>query len=109
MNRVLFVLLFLTFSGCANYKKTYAPDGREAYNINCSGLYANWGYCLTKAGELCGAKGYEILNKQTDGGQSLTLLGYSSANANAISASGQSDVMATSNSVINRSMLVTCK
>ncbi|HGJ5883030.1 hypothetical protein [Arsenophonus sp.] len=109
MDKIICLLLSLTLAGCATYKKTYAPDGREAFSIDCSGLASNWGACLSKAGELCSTKGYDMLTNVSDAGHSSTLMGNSNADANAIRASSQSNVMAMSGSVINRNLLITCK
>ncbi|EIY9399793.1 hypothetical protein MNO06_001906 [Escherichia coli] len=70
MKRLIAVACFNVFllSGCATSSKTYAPDGREAYTIDCSGLGGSWGMCLTKAGDLCGSKGYDVLTSAGDKG-----------------------------------------
>jgi hypothetical protein len=44
----------------------YTPDGKEGYNITCSGSSMNWGMCYEKAGDICGPKGYEVLQKNSD-------------------------------------------
>ena len=60
--------------GCANVvtvKETYTSDGQKGYVIDCSGdsdyhlIMHNptQADCYTKAGEICGVKGYEILNQ----------------------------------------------
>lgn len=54
----------VVLSGCAaGADKTYGPDGREAYNLTCSGNMRNWGMCYEKAGEICGRKGYTIIRR----------------------------------------------
>ena len=66
---VLFSTLFLTFvlNGCAaTVKETYSQDGRKAYTLNCSGLARGWDKCYAAAGELCKAKGYDIMNKSSE-------------------------------------------
>lgn len=55
--------------GCASANETYTPEGRAGHVVNCSGAGLNWGMCQTKAGEICGAKGYNILNRSSDQGQ----------------------------------------
>lgn len=69
MKRVIsFFVGAILLSGCATSSRTYAPDGREAYTIDCSGLGGTWGLCLTKAGELCGYRGYDVLTTAGDKG-----------------------------------------
>lgn len=88
---LLFVAMILT--GCATASKTYTADGKEGYNITCSGSALNWGMCYEKAGQICGTKGYEVLEKSGDQGALL------SGNQYGLYAG----------SVINRSMIIKCK
>lgn len=60
-------LLALNLAGCATVHQTYAPDGRKAYSLNCSGLARGWDKCLSAAGELCGAAGYNIVDRSSEG------------------------------------------
>jgi hypothetical protein len=60
-----FVLVILIV-GCAGSRTTYGPDGSEMHSINCSGWARNWGMCLKRAGELCGPRGYTIVNRSGD-------------------------------------------
>jgi hypothetical protein len=83
----------ISLSGCATAKKTYTSDGREGYSITCSGSALNWGMCYEKAGELCGQKGYEVLEKAGDQGAMLS--------GNQFGLYG--------GSVINRNMIIKCK
>lgn len=53
-------------AGCATVKTTYTADGRQGHSINCSGGALNWGACYEKAGELCGERGYDILQRSGD-------------------------------------------
>jgi hypothetical protein len=53
-------------AGCASSSTTYAPDGGVAHSISCSGLARSWGACYEKAGDLCGAAGYDVMNPDTD-------------------------------------------
>jgi hypothetical protein len=80
-------------SGCATASKTYTSDGKEGYVINCSGSALNWGMCYEKAGELCGAKGYVVLEKSGDTGAIISGSQYGFFGG----------------SVINRSMIIKCK
>ena len=90
---LLILFASVLISGCATAKKTYTSDGKEGYSINCSGSALNWGMCYEKAGELCGEKGYEVLEKSGDTGAMVT--------------GGQFGLFG--GSVINRSMIIKCK
>jgi hypothetical protein len=88
------IIAFLILaSGCARASNTYGPDGKEAFSISCSGLARNWGMCYEKAGDLCGTRGYEVINQSGDHG-SVAAVNPSSGFAG---------------SVISRSLLIRCK
>jgi hypothetical protein len=85
-------------SGCASSGSTtltYLPNGDTGFAINCSGSDASqdWGECYKRAGEACGAYGYDVISKDVDNGGAAggTLGGVLGAN------------------VKNRSMVVRCK
>lgn len=86
------ILAAIALAGCAVANKTYGPDGREAYSINCSGSALTWGACEEKAGGICGESGYTVISRSGDQG--------------AIASAGTGGLFATS--VINRTMLVAC-
>ena len=73
MTRSVTLIAIAALAGCAAAQKTYLADGSEGYSIDCSGQALNWGYCDRKAGELCGARGYEVLGKEGEqGGPTLS-------------------------------------
>lgn len=90
---IICLAIAISLSGCATAKKTYTSDGREGYSITCSGSALNWGMCYEKAGELCGQKGYEVLEKTGDQGSMLS--------GNQFGLYG--------GSVINRNIIIKCK
>ena len=92
--KLTFLILAAAFlAGCASASQTYTSDGRVGYSLNCSGTARNWGMCEQKAGELCGARGYEVLSTTGDRGAVVTA-GNGSAYAS---------------TTISRTMLITCK
>ena len=94
MKKLAYILTAIALlSGCASSSKTYTPDGREAYSIDCSGMARTWGMCLEKAGDLCGAKGYDTYTMAGDKGWVAT---------------AQPD-FAMGGSTISRNLLVACK
>jgi hypothetical protein len=54
---------FVIYS-CAISNKTYLPDGSEGYSISCDGAAVGINVCFEKAGEICGSRGYDILNRE---------------------------------------------
>ena len=94
MRKVILIILIMFFVvGCATASKAFTSNGQEGYVINCSGSALNWGMCYEKAGNLCGSKGYEVLEKSGDTGAMLI--------------AGQHGLFG--GSVINRSMIMKCK
>jgi len=60
--------MLVLLGGCASARQTYTADGRAGHALNCSGAARNWGMCYEKAGEICGTKGYVVVNKSGDQG-----------------------------------------
>ena len=87
------ILSILAVAGCATSSKTYGPDGNAAHTINCSGVALNWGMCLSRAGEICETRGYDILFATTDRGT-------------IVNATPQ---LLFGSTTISRSMLIQCK
>lgn len=93
MKKIAIILCTLALSACATAKKTYTPDGREGFAINCSGQALSWGKCYQKAGEICGTKGYDIISRSGDQGSTVA--------ANQFGLYG--------GSVITRDLVIACK
>ncbi len=91
--KTLLLLLPVFLVGCTTVSKTYGPDGKEAYELACSGTVQDWGDCQKKAGELCGTRGYNILSVNGEQGAVFT--------ANPQSAFGST--------TIYRNMMIACK
>lgn len=90
----------LTLSGCTTALPTYGPDGRQAHVIQCTGAGLTWNNCLQKAGDICGTRGYDVIERN---GERVT----TTAVAAAGSSEGQTVLSASSDS--QRTMMVACK
>lgn len=86
-------LLVVLIVGCATSRETYTADGQKGHSINCSGSALNWGMCYEKAGELCGERGYDVLERSGDQGAVVSGTQYGLFGG----------------SVMNRSMIIRCK
>jgi len=64
-------VLALLVVGCADSEPTFTSSGQKGNSIDCSGEFGTWGECYEEAGELCGARGYKVLEKMTDKGSSV--------------------------------------
>ena len=59
----LCVLTSIALASCANERKTYSASGQKGYAVSCRGFMNNWNTCLVKAGQICGASGYDVVNE----------------------------------------------
>jgi subtilisin family serine protease len=91
------VLLCVMMAGCATVRESYAPDGRKAFALNCSGTARGWDKCYSAAGEQCGAAGYDILDRNSEDKSVATAAGNNSG-------FGASGVRTK-----ERTMLIACK
>ncbi len=103
--KILLISLILSLGGCAISKDMYLPDGSKGYNISCDGSANSISNCFQKAGEICGAKGYVLLNRE--GEANPFGYGTSSASANAVSAQGA--YVSQVGMFVNRSIFIKCK
>ena len=75
MKKALWIILLaiVILSGCTTVKQiqTYTPDGQLVYYITCSDY--SLGDCYIRAGEICGAKGYNIFSLPRDSSNSLVI------------------------------------
>ena len=102
MHRLLTVLLTSALlCSCATVRETYAPDGRKAYSLNCSGTARGWDKCYSAAGELCKDAGYDILDRSSEDAS------FSSVSGNATKTNA--NVSGTSVKTNERSMVIVCK
>jgi hypothetical protein len=91
--KIILVIPLLALVGCATVKESYAPDGRKSYTLNCSGLARGWDKCEAAAGDICQAKGYDIISRNQ-------------ANTSTVGGTREG-VFGTQNQ--ERSMMVACK
>lgn len=50
-------------AACTTATPIYTQDGRKGYSISCNGGANSWGSCAEKAGEICGASGYDVFTR----------------------------------------------
>jgi hypothetical protein len=106
VRRCVLGLLFIgNLSGCVSSAPLYTAAGQKGHVINCTpgwnhgivGAIANantaWGDCLKQAGEICGARGYDVLERVGEEGASAVANRYGGS-------------ATTTN---NRTMVIQCK
>lgn len=66
MNYIICLVFILFLSGCATVTKTYTSNGEPGYSLNCSGSARGWDNCFSAAGDLCGSRGYKIIDRTNE-------------------------------------------
>ena len=65
MARSVGMALLVLLGGCGTTsKEIYLPTGAKGFDIRCDGIGNRMENCFQKAGDLCGAKGYDQANPQ---------------------------------------------
>ena len=104
MRFALLLASVLALAGCATAKEMYLPDGSVGYNIQCDGSANSISNCFQKAGELCGSKGYALLNRE---GQ-VVPFGMSTGSVSATGASAQGAYVTQAGAFVSRSLFIRC-
>lgn len=63
MKLTLPIFLVILLAACATSKEIDVAEGQRGYSIDCSADRLNWSLCYEKAGQICGEKGFEILDR----------------------------------------------
>lgn len=107
MTRLFFtaIAFAVLLQGCAASSGVFLADGTKGYNINCSGAFLNYAHCLEKAGDICGARGYLVVNQQGDA-VPLSMAG-EGFGANPQAASG--GFYAQFGTIVTRNLFIKCK
>ncbi|MBL8496305.1 hypothetical protein ABF87_07930 [Nitrosomonas sp. JL21] len=103
----IFIIGAAVLQGCAapSSREVFLADGTKGYNINCSGSGMNYSNCLEKAGEVCGARGYYLLNQQGN------IVPFSAAirEFSAGTSTGSIGFLTQSGSMVIRNLFIKCK
>ncbi len=60
--RYVVVACLAMLAGCTTAQDIYFPDGTRGHRISCNTCATGPADCYQKAGEVCGASGYTIVN-----------------------------------------------
>jgi hypothetical protein len=91
--RLLALVAVIALAGCATSRTTYMPDGRQGHAIDCSGSLVPWSACQKKAGDICKARGYDIISANGEQGSTFVA----------------TNNLATGGTTSSKSMLIACK
>jgi len=64
MARGMVLVLLAMLGACTTAKEIYLPNGSKGHDIRCDGFGNRMENCFQKAGEICGSKGYDMVNPQ---------------------------------------------
>lgn len=99
------ILVFLVFlAGCVSVKPVYLADGSIGHSISCNGAARNMGACIEKAGEICGAAGYTIVDERG----SATPVSQAQGGFTATPSRAYSGFSSTSGAMVTRNLFVKC-
>ena len=102
--KILLLILVILLASCATSKRMYLPDGSYGHNISCDGAANKIGNCFQKAGDLCGASGYTLLNRE---GEAIPFSHtQAGVHANEVNANGV--YVQQSGSWVSRSIFIRC-
>lgn len=101
----LLILSVFTLSACITSKPMHLPDGSLGHSITCGGQIYAFSDCFEKAGELCGAKGYDIVNANGE----ILPYSHSSGSIAGNKAGFAGGFQSQSGAFVNRSLFVKCK
>lgn len=99
------IFFITTMSACAIVNETYMPDGSKGYSISCDGSAVGINVCFEKAGNLCGAAGYDLITRE---GQ-IVPFGFGSASVQGTATQVQAQSFATYGAFNTKSIMVRCR
>lgn len=100
-----YLLPALLLTGCAMSQPMYMPDGSQGYNISCDGSMNSMGNCFQKAGQLCGARGYDIITREGE----IIPYGVSGGAFQADRYAANGGYVSQNGAFVNRSLMIRCK
>lgn len=103
-----YLIACLLMAGCVpmtTVRQVHLANGTIGHSINCPGAAQNFGSCLEKAGEICGARGFNVVDQQGDAVPFSA--NASQFNAGRTYASGGS--YGQSMNIVTRTLFVQCK
>ena len=105
---LLLAIVTFVFVSCITARDAYFPDGSLGHHITCGGTLFSMGDCIQKAGDICGAGGYKIYDKNYEAipfaNSSGAVSGYSTSQGSAVNGGYHS----SSGSFVSRDLFVKC-
>lgn len=100
-----YLLAFALLVGCTTVRDVHLSNGAVGHNISCPGAVQNFSDCLAKAGEICGARGFNVVDQQGDA------VPFSAGGAQfyASRTGAQGTAYGQSGSIVTRNLFVQCK
>lgn len=105
----LLLLAAFLLSACVTTRDSYLPDGSLGHHITCGGALFSMGDCVQKAGDICGAGGYKIVNQNGEAIPYSTSSGGFSGSSGPYGGSVAGGYHSSSGSIVQRDLFVKCK
>lgn len=102
--KTFLLALSLLLAGCVSVKPVYLADGSTGHSISCNGAAQNIGACIEKAGEICGAAGYTIVDERG----AAAPISQAQGGFSATPARATGGFSSTSGAMITRNLFVKC-
>jgi hypothetical protein len=99
--RPMLMLSACFLGGCVTASEVRLADGSMGHNIQCGGTARNFSHCLERAGEICGARGYQVVTREGD----TVPFGIAGGSATG----QQAGFYAHSGAIASRNLFVKCK
>ena len=64
MIRFVVFAMVLVIGGCTTTREVYFADGSNGHLVGCYYAYQSFGSCLVTAGDICEARGFQVVNQQ---------------------------------------------
>lgn len=104
MKTVLLLSFALLLAGCVTAHPTYLPDGSMGHSISCGGTAQTMASCYEKAGEICGASGFTVIDQHASSAPFAQSQGaFKADQKNAIGG-----YTSTSGAIIQRNLFIKC-
>ena len=94
------MLSLIILGGCVKAKPITGPDGTQVYSITCNGALNTMADCIEKAGEMCGSRGYHVIDADKE---------YTSTNSLYYTANPNQPYVYMPSNRFKRNLLIQCK
>lgn len=85
------------------------PDGSMGHHVTCGGTLFSMGDCIERAGNICGAKGYEVLGADRESNGFSNSSGGFNAGWTRTGGGAAGGFTSQSGNIVNRDLFIKCR